>query len=143
MKKYNKGFTLIELMAVIVILGILTTIVAVNVTPFFQRANFEKVRADLSQIEKAIETFRFQHFSYPTTNQGLEALVIEPELIKNPNLYPDGGYLSGYIPEDPWGNQYLYLSPGQYGKYDLFTYGADGVAGGEGENADIGNWQKK
>ena len=142
MKKHRKGFTLIELMAVIVILGILTTIVVVNVAPFLQRANFEKVRADLAQIEKALETYSFQHYSYPTTDQGLEALIIPPNGIKNPNLFPPDGYLSS-IPQDPWGNEYLYLFPGQFSKFDVFTYGADTTVGGQGENADVGNWQEK
>ena len=140
MREHKKGFTLIELMAVIVILGILTTIVVVNVTPFLQRANYEKVRVDLAQIDKALETYRFQHYSYPTTDQSLEALIVAPQDIRNPNLFPPDGYLSSF-PQDPWGNDYLYLFPGQYSKYDLFTYGADGAVGGDGDNADIGNWK--
>jgi general secretion pathway protein G len=142
MEHHKKGFTLIELMAVIVILGILTTIVVINVSPFLQRANFEKIRADLAQVEKALETYRFQHYSYPTTEQGIEALFVAPKDIKNPNLYPPDGYLSS-VPQDPWGSEYLYLFPGQYSKYDVFTYGADGTVGGEGDNADVGNWQNK
>jgi general secretion pathway protein G len=142
MQNFNKGFTLIELMAVIVILGILTTIVAVNVAPYLQRANFEKARVDLSQIEKALETYRFQHYVYPTTDQGLDALLSPPAEVKNPSLYPPDGYLP-FMPKDPWGNEYLYLSPGQNtSKFDVFSYGADGLAGGEGENSDIGNWLK-
>jgi general secretion pathway protein G len=140
MREHKKGFTLIELMAVIVILGILTTIVVVNVTPFLQRANYEKVRVDLAQIDKALETYRFQHYFYPTTDQGLEALIVAPEDIRNSNLFPSDGYLSSF-PLDPWGRDYLYLFPGQYSKYDLFTYGADGAVGGDGDNADIGNWK--
>ena len=142
MEHHKKGFTLIELMAVIVILGILTTIVVINVSPFLQRANFEKIRADLAQVEKAIETYRFQHYSYPTTEQGIEALFVAPKDIKNPSLYPPDGYLSS-VPQDPWGNEFLYLFPGQYSKYDVFTYGADATVGGEGDNADVGNWQDK
>ena len=142
MQNFNKGFTLIELMAVIVILGILTTIVAVNVAPYLQRANFEKVRVDLAQIEKALETYRFQHYAYPTTAQGLEALLVPPGDLKNPNLYTSDGYLP-FMPKDPWDNEYLYLSPGQHStKFDVFSYGADGMVGGEGENSDIGNWIK-
>jgi len=137
----QKGFTLIELMAVIVILGILTTIVAINVSPFLNRANLEKARADIAQVEKALETYRFQHYVYPSTNQGLESLITPPDGLRNKNLYPSNGYLSN-LPQDPWGNEYLYLFPGQYTKYDVYSLGADGIPGGEGEDADIGNWQE-
>ena len=128
-------------MAVIVILGILTTIVAINVSPFLNRANFEKARADIAQVEKALETYRFQHYVYPSTNQGLESLITPPDGLRNKNLYPSDGYLSN-LHQDPWGNEYLYLFPGQYTKYDVYTLGADGTPGGEGEDADIGNWQE-
>lgn len=141
MPNHQKGFTLIELMAVIVILGILTTIVAINVSPFLNRANFEKARADIAQVEKALETYRFQHYAYPSTNQGLESLITPPDGLRNKNLYPSDGYLSN-LPRDPWGNEYLYLFPGQYTKYDVYSLGADGTPGGEGEDADIGNWQE-
>jgi len=138
---HQKGFTLIELMAVIVILGILTTIVAINVSPFLNRANLEKARADIAQVEKALETYRFQHYVYPSTNQGLESLITPPDGLRNKNMYPSNGYLSN-LPQDPWGNEYLYLFPGQYTKYDVYSLGADGTPGGEGEDADIGNWQE-
>ena len=142
MQNFKKGFTLIELMAVIVILCILTTLVAVNVAPYLQRANFEKVRVDLTQIEKALETYKFQHYAYPTTVQGLEALLAPPGDLKNPNLYPPDGYLP-FMPKDSWDNEYLYLSPGQHStKFDVFSYGADGMVGGEGENSDVGNWRE-
>ena len=141
MSNRQKGFTLIELMAVIVILGILTTIVAINVSPFLNRANLEKARADIAQVEKALETYRFQHYVYPSTNQGLESLITPPDGLRNKNMYPSNGYLSN-LPQDPWGNEYLYLFPGQYTKYDVYSLGADGIPGGEGEDADIGNWQE-
>ena len=128
-------------MAVIVILGILTTIVAINVSPFLNRANFEKARADIAQLEKALETYRFQHYVYPSANQGLESLITPPDGLRKKNLYPSDGYLSN-LPQDPWGNEYLYLFPGQYTKYDVYSLGADGTPGGEGEDADIGNWQE-
>ena len=85
----KKGFTLIELMAVIVILGILATVVAVNVSPFLQRANLEKVRADISQIEKALELYKFNELTYPTTDQGIQSLVVPPSDLKRPSLYPE------------------------------------------------------
>jgi len=138
--KNKPGFTLIELMAVIVILGILATIVAINVSPFLQRANLEKVRADISQVGKALELYKFNEMRYPTTEQGLEALVEPHAELKRPYLYPQDGYINS-IPLDPWGQEYLYLYPGQKSKqYDIYSLGADEMEGGVGDNADIGNW---
>ena len=97
MKKYNKGFTLIELMAVLVILGILATIVVVNVSPVFQRANLEKVRADMAQTTKALELYKFNEMTYPNTSQGLDALITPHSELKNPFLFPDGGYISSIV----------------------------------------------
>jgi general secretion pathway protein G len=140
MNKYNKGFTLIELMAVLVILGILATIVVVNVSPVFQRANLEKVRADMAQTTKALELYKFNELTYPNTSQGLDALISPHSELKNPFLFPDGGYISS-IPLDPWGREYLYIYPPQKSRnFDLFTLGADGLEGGTGENTDFGNW---
>ena len=101
MVRYNKGFTLIELMAVLVILGILATIVVVNVSPVFQRANLEKVRADMAQTTKALELYKFNELTYPNTSQGLDALTTPHSELKNPFLFPEGGYISS-IPLDPW-----------------------------------------
>lgn len=112
MKKYNKGFTLIELMAVLVILGILATIVVVNVSPVFQRANLEKIKADFAQTSKALELYKFNELVYPNTSQGLEALTTPHSDLKNPFLFPDGGYISS-IPKDPWGRDYLFVYPPQ------------------------------
>tara|TARA_A100000164_G_scaffold98727_1_gene85946 strand:- start:42 stop:470 length:429 start_codon:yes stop_codon:yes gene_type:complete len=136
----KKGFTLIELMAVIVILGILATVVAINVSPILQRANFEKIRADISQIEKGLELYKFNELRYPSTDQGLVSLKQPPKDLNRPFLYPAEGYISD-IPKDPWGNDYLYMSPGTNKiYYDIYTLGADGIEGGVGEDADIGNW---
>ncbi|MDB3996432.1 type II secretion system major pseudopilin GspG [Gammaproteobacteria bacterium] len=143
MKKYNKGFTLIELMAVLVILGILATVVVVNVAPVFQRANIEKIKADIAQTEKALEMYKFNELQYPSTSQGLEALVIPHSGLKNPILYPEGGYISS-IPLDPWGREYLYeFPPRKSKKFDLYTLGADGMEGGSGDDTDIGNWMQQ
>ena len=142
MKNKQKGFTLIELMAVIVILGILSTFVAINVSPFLQRANIEKVRADVAQTGKALELYKFNEMTYPTTSQGLDALVMPHSELKRPFMYPEDGYIDS-IPTDPWGREYIYEYPPQKSKdYDLYTLGADGVEGGTGENSDIGNWLK-
>ncbi len=140
MKNKEKGFTLIELMAVIVILGILATFVAINVSPFLQRANLEKIRGDIAQTGKALELYKFNEMTYPTTSQGLDALVLPHDELKRPFLYPDGGYIKS-IPLDPWGREYIYEYPPQKSQdYDLYTFGADGMEGGTGENSDIGNW---
>ena len=142
-KNTTKGFTLVELMAVLVILGILATIVIVNVNPVFQRANFEKIRADMANTNKALELYRFNELTYPSTSQGLEALVRPHPELKKPFLFPEDGYISS-IPLDPWGREYIYeYPPRKDSKYDLYTLGADGIEGGSGEDADIGNWMEQ
>jgi general secretion pathway protein G len=138
----KKGFTLIELMAVLVILGILATIVVVNVSPVFQRANIEKIRADIAQTEKALEMYKFNELKYPSTSEGLDALVNPHSGLKNPYLFPEDGYISA-IPLDPWGREYLYeFPPRKSRKFDLYTLGADGMEGGSGDDTDIGNWMQ-
>ena len=140
MSTYKKGFTLIELMAVLVILGILATIVVVNVSPVFQRANIEKIKADIAQTEKALEMYKFNELKYPSTSEGLDALVNPHSGLKNPYLFPEDGYISA-IPLDPWGREYLYeFPPRKSRKFDLYTLGADGMEGGSGDDTDIGNW---
>jgi general secretion pathway protein G len=142
MSTYKKGFTLIELMAVLVILGILATIVVVNVSPVFQRANIEKIRADIAQTEKALEMYKFNELKYPSTSEGLDALVNPHSGLKNPYLFPEDGYISA-IPLDPWGREYLYeFPPRKSRKFDLYTLGADGMEGGSGDDTDIGNWMQ-
>ena len=142
MSTYKKGFTLIELMAVLVILGILATIVVVNVSPVFQRANIEKIKADIAQTEKALEMYKFNELKYPSTSEGLDALVNPHSGSKNPYLFPEDGYISA-IPLDPWGREYLYeFPPRKSRKFDLYTLGADGMEGGSGDDTDIGNWMQ-
>lgn len=132
------GFTLIEIMVVVVILGILAALIAPNLFEQVDKAQVTKVRADIRAVEEALALYRLNHFKYPTTDQGLEALVDQPA---DPSIrnYPRDGYLRS-VPKDPWGFIYQYLSPGDHGEYDLFTYGADGQPGGEDINTDIGNW---
>lgn len=122
------GFTLVELMVVIVIIGLLATVVVINVMPATDRAALTKAKADISTLEQGVEMYRLNKLRYPTGDQGLRAVV-------------DEGYLKR-LPNDPWGNPYRYSAPGRDGrKFDVYSYGADGREGGEGEDADIGNWE--
>ncbi|BFM09589.1 type II secretion system major pseudopilin GspG [Halioxenophilus aromaticivorans] len=133
------GFSLIEIMVVLVIMGLLVGIVAPNVIGNLKKANTQRVFADFKNIESALQMYRLDNYVYPNSEQGLVSLVEKPSLDPVPRKYRDGGYVSK-TPIDPWGREYLYLSPGESHEYDIFTYGADGVPGGEGENADINNW---
>lgn len=136
----ESGFTLVELMVVIVILGLLATIVAINVLPATGKANTEKAKADIATIEQALEMYRLDNFTYPSSTDGLQALVAPPPGMAQPQRYRQGGYIKR-LPNDPWGNPYRYTFPGQHGAFDVFSFGADNKEGGEGENADLGNWQ--
>jgi general secretion pathway protein G len=138
LRSLQYGFTLIEIMVVVVILGILAALVAPNVIRRIDDARVAKARQDIRAYETALNLYRMDNFRYPTTEQGLEALVKRPV---DPNLrnWKEGGYIDG-LKKDPWGNEYNYLSPGSHGDYDLYTLGADGQPGGEGQDADIGNW---
>lgn len=133
------GFTLLEVMVVVVIIGMLATIVMINVLPSQDRAMQEKARADVSVLEQAIESYRLDNFAFPTTDQGLAALVTPPAGLNRADRYREGGYIRR-LPEDPWGNPYQYALPGEHGRFDVYSFGADGRKGGEGEDADIGNW---
>lgn len=135
LKAKEDGFSLIELMVVIVIMGLLTTIVVVNVLPSQDRAMVEKARADVRLIEQAIEMYRLDTRRYPTLEEGIDVLAQPP---RGSSLRTES-YIKS-LPRDPWGNPYLYLIPGEHGTFDVFSYGADGRSGGEGLNADIGNW---
>lgn len=134
------GFTLVELMVVIVIIGLLATVVVINVLPSQDRAMSQKARADIATIEQAIEMYRMDTLAYPTTEQGLEALVQQPGDLARTERYRPGGYVKR-LPEDPWGNPYQYVYPGERANFDVYSLGADGRLGGEGQDADIGNWQ--
>jgi general secretion pathway protein G len=134
----ERGFTLIEIMVVVVILGILAALVAPNVIRRVDDARITKAKQDIRAYETALNLYRMDNFRYPTTEQGLEALFKQPT---DPNIrnWKQGGYIDG-LKKDPWGNDYLYISPGTRGEYDLYTLGADGKPGGEGPDADVGNW---
>jgi len=132
------GFTLIEIMVVVIIIGILAAIVAPNVIGRVDDAQITKANADIAGIENAMKFYRLDNFTYPSSEQGIEALVTKPNdpMVRN---WKTGGYLDG-MPKDPWGNPYIYLNPGNNGESDIYTLGADGQPGGEGLATDIGNW---
>lgn len=135
-RKHQTGFTMLELMVVLVILGILATMVVPNVFGNREQAEQQKVVSDLTALENAMEMYRLDNGIYPTTEQGVEALVNEPTIDPRPRNYRDGGYIRR-LPRDPWGNEYQLMSPGEHGRYDIFTMGPDGRAG---TDDDIGTW---
>ncbi|KLD70295.1 type II secretion system major pseudopilin GspG [Xanthomonas pisi] len=135
-----RGFTLVELMVVIVIIGLLATVVMINVMPSQDRAMVEKARADVAVLEQALETYRLDNLTYPTTEQGLQALLSPPGGLARPERYRQGGYIRR-LTEDPWGHAYHYRRPGRTGGFDVYSFGADGAEGGDADNADIGNWR--
>lgn len=135
--KKQSGFTLLELMVVIVILGILASFVVPNLLGNKEKADQQKAVTDIVALENALDMYKLDNSVYPTTEQGLDALVSAPS--PEPRNYRSGGYIRR-LPTDPWGNDYQYISPGTQGNIDIFTLGADGEEGGEGINADIGNW---
>ena len=137
----DEGFTLVELMVVLVIIGLLATVVIVNVLPSQDRAMTEKTKADIALIEQAVEMYRLDNFTYPPSDAGLAALQTPPPGLAQPDRYRRGGYLKR-LPEDPWGNPYQYRYPGEHGAFDVFSTGSDGQPGGEDDAADIGNWTK-
>ena len=135
------GFSLIEILVVLVILGLLVSIVAPNVLNRADDARVQKASADFKSIATALKIYRLDNYVYPSSEQGLVALVAKPSLPPQPRNWKHEGYLDE-IPLDPWGRPYLYLSPGEHGAFDLYSYGADGVPGGEGQNLDLGSWQQ-
>ncbi len=133
------GFTLIEVMVVIVILGILAAVVVPRVMDNPDKARTVKAKQDIRTLESALNMYKLDNFNYPSTDQGLESLVTEPAGSPEPKNWKSGGYIMR-LPKDPWGNEYQYLSPGVNGVVDVFTYGADSQEGGEEAGVDIGNW---
>jgi general secretion pathway protein G len=137
--RHSRGFTLIEIMVVVIIIGLLAAVIVPQVISKVDEARVAKAKQDIQALETALTMFRLDNSKYPTTEQGLQALVQQPT---DPSIrhWRPGGYLQ-HVSKDPWGNEYQYTSPGQHSHdYDLFSLGADGQPGGEGNDADIGNW---
>ena len=140
--KTKDGFTLIELLVVILILGLLAGIVGPRLFGHTDEAKQTKARVQIENLSSALKMYKIDNDQYPSTEQGLEALVAEPQSGNIPKKWKKGGYLAKkQIPKDPWGNDYVYLSPGVHDDFDITSYGGDGVAGGEGVNKDINSWE--
>jgi len=139
-RRTQGGFTLIEIMVVVVILGILAALVVPQVMSRPDQAKVTVAKGDIKAIAAALDMYKLDNFAYPSTQQGLDALVKKPSGNPQPKNWNRDGYLKR-LPKDPWGNDYQYLSPGTQGQFDLYSFGADGKPGGSELNADIGNWE--
>lgn len=140
--KPTRGFTLIEIMVVITILGILAALIVPRVVGRTDDARITAAKTDISAILQALKVYRLDNSRYPTTEQGLRALLEKPTIDPIPNNWKSGGYLErSSVPKDPWGKEYQYLSPGLRGEIDVFSFGRDGQSGGEGPDAEVGSWQ--
>ncbi len=138
--RLNSGFTLIEVMVVVVILSILAAIVLPRIMDRPDQARIVKAKQDIRALEAALNLYKLDNFNYPTTEQGLESLIQQPTTEPEPPNWKVGGYVDR-LPRDPWGNDYQYLSPGQNSEIELYSLGADGQLGGSGSGSDINNWE--
>jgi len=140
--KNNRGFTLIELMVVIVILGILAGLIVPRIMGRPEEAKQLKAKLTIESLETSLRLYKLDNGTYPSTEQGLDALLVAPDTGRVSNSYREGGYIEkSKIPKDPWGSDFVYLSPGVNGEYDIISYGSDGVPGGEGKDKDINSWE--
>ena len=135
----QRGFTLIEIMVVVVIIGLLATLILPRVLGRQDQAMIAKAKVDVQALTTALKMYKLDNFNYPSTEQGLEALVKKPGGEPQAKNWKEGGYIER-LPADPWGNAYQYLSPGEKMEIDIWSFGADGRGGGEGVNEEIGNW---
>jgi len=135
----QKGFSLLEIMVVLVIMGIMAALVGPQLLGNVDKARLKQMAADMKTVETALKVYRLDNFVYPTTEQGLQALVTKPDIDPVPKNWKKDGYLDR-LPKDPWGNDYLFVSPGEHAEFDIYSLGADAVVGGEGQGKDRGNW---
>ena len=133
------GFTLLEVMVVVVIIGILAALVVPKIISRPDEARTIAAKQDIASLMQALKLYRLDNLRYPTTEQGLQALVNKPTTQPVPPNWKSGGYIER-LPKDPWGNPFQYLNPGLHGEIDIFSFGADGAPGGEGNDADVGSW---
>ena len=138
--KNEDGFTLVEVMVVMVIIGLMTAFVVVNVAPNLSDAKLKNAKGDIRTLEQAAELYHLDMLDYPEEEDGLQALRTAPSSLADQSRYRQGGYIK-ILPKDPWERDYIYRYPGEHGVYDIFSYGKDGEVGGEGENADIVSWE--
>ncbi|MFK8050059.1 MAG: type II secretion system major pseudopilin GspG [Halioglobus sp.] len=139
--RLNNGFTLLEIMIVVVILSLLVGMLAPNILGRVDEARVATAKSDISTLMQALELYKLDNYTYPSTQEGLEALISAPSALQESKKGREGGYLTrSELPRDPWDGAYFYLSPGEHGPFDLYSLGADGLEGGENFAADIGSW---
>jgi general secretion pathway protein G len=139
-RRLARGFTLVEIMVVVVIIGILGALVVPKLLGRTGESRVVAAKTDIATLMQALKLYKLDNQRYPTTEQGLQSLTTKPTSGPSANGWKEGGYVEK-LPKDPWGNPYQYLSPGLHGEIDVFSFGADGQSGGEGEDADVGSWQ--
>ena len=137
--RLHRGFTLLEVMVVVVILGILAALVVPKIISRPDEARIIAAKQDIASLMQTLKLYRLDNQRYPTTEQGLQALATKPATSPVPANWKSGGYIER-LPKDPWGNSYQYLNPGTHAEIDIYSFGADGAPGGEGNDADIGSW---